>query len=66
MSFNIPIHANVDKIEALLLLHCAGQDARINAGIAAFEEALKKTSKNYTLYIYEGAQHAFNPLGSTT
>ena len=33
--------------------------------IPAFEEALKKANKPYTLYIYEGAQHAFNPLGST-
>jgi len=56
----------VDKIEALLLLHYAGQDARINAGIPAFEEALKKADKHYTLYIYEGAQHAFNPLRNTT
>ena len=56
----------MDKIEALLLLHYAGQDARINASIPVFAEALKKANKHYTLYIYEGAQHAFNPLGSTT
>ena len=35
-------------------------DARINEGIPAFEEALKKANKKYTLHMYEGAQHAFN------
>ncbi|HSF31854.1 MAG TPA: dienelactone hydrolase family protein [Candidatus Tectomicrobia bacterium] len=55
-----PKAAEVEKIKAPLLLHYAGQDARINEGIPAFEEALKKNNKPYTLYIYEGAQHAFN------
>jgi carboxymethylenebutenolidase len=55
-----PKAAEVEKIKAPLLLHYAGQDARINEGIAAFEEALKKSKKPYTLYMYEGAQHAFN------
>jgi carboxymethylenebutenolidase len=50
----------VAKIKAPLLLHYAGQDARINEGIPAFEEALKKANKSYVLYIYDGAQHAFN------
>lgn len=55
-----PKAAEVEKIKAPLLLHYAGMDARINEGIPAFEEALKKANKKYTLYIYEGAQHAFN------
>ena len=55
-----PKAADVGKIEAPLLLHYAGQDARIDEGIPAFEEALKKANKKYTLYMYEGAQHAFN------
>jgi carboxymethylenebutenolidase len=40
-------------------LHYAGLDQRIDAGIPAFEEALKKSGKDYTLYMYEGANHAF-------
>lgn len=52
--------ADVPKIKASLLLHYAGTDERINAGIPAFEEALKKASVNYKIYMYEGAQHAFN------
>jgi carboxymethylenebutenolidase len=55
-----PKAADVEKIKAPLLLHYAGQDARINEGIPAFEAALKQANKPYTLYIYEGAQHAFN------
>jgi len=55
-----PQAAEVPKIQAPLLLHYAGLDTRINEGIPAFEDALKKANKKYTLYIYEGANHAFN------
>ncbi|MBI4190885.1 MAG: dienelactone hydrolase family protein [Betaproteobacteria bacterium] len=55
-----PNAAEVEKIRAPLLLHYAGLDARINAGIPAFVDALKKASKKYTMYMYEGANHAFN------
>lgn len=54
-----PPAEGVSKIQAPLLLNYAGNDERINAGIPAFEEALKKNGKDYTLYMYEGAQHAF-------
>ncbi len=50
----------VPAIKAALLLHYAEKDDNINKGIAAFEEALKANKKNYTKYIYQGAQHAFN------
>jgi carboxymethylenebutenolidase len=55
-----PDVADVPKINAALLLHYAGMDERINAGIAAYEEALKANGKQYQVFIYEGAQHAFN------
>ncbi|HZM15218.1 MAG TPA: dienelactone hydrolase family protein [Candidatus Krumholzibacteria bacterium] len=55
-----PAAAMVEKIQAPLLLHYAGLDERINAGIPAFEEALKKAGKKYTLYRYEGVNHAFH------
>ena len=55
-----PKASEVEKIKAPMLLHYAGLDTRINEGIPAFEEALKKANKPYTLYIYEGANHAFN------
>ena len=55
-----PDAADVPKITAPLLLQYGGLDERINAGIPAFEAALKANSKVYELYVYEGANHAFN------
>ena len=55
-----PEPADVTKIKAAVQLHYAGADERINAGIPAYEEALKKAKVTYELYSYEGAQHAFH------
>lgn len=55
-----PAAEDVPKIQAALQLHYAGLDEGVNAGIAAYEEALKKNNKTYELYLYEGAQHAFH------
>ena len=55
-----PKDEDVPKIKAALLLHYGGEDARINKGIPAYEAALKKAGVKYKIYIYEGAQHAFN------
>lgn len=50
----------VPAIKAPLLLHYAALDERINAGIAAYEAALKAAGKRYTVYIYPNVNHAFN------
>jgi carboxymethylenebutenolidase len=55
-----PESEDVPKIKAPLLLHYAGLDEGINKGIPAYEAALKKASVDYKIYMYEGAQHAFN------
>jgi carboxymethylenebutenolidase len=58
-----PIPADKSKvkdIKAPLLLHYGGLDTNLNAGIPAWEEALKAAGKKYTAYVYEGANHAFN------
>ena len=55
-----PEAADVPKIKAFVQLHYAGTDERINAGIAAYEEALKLNKIRYELFTYEGAQHAFH------
>ena len=55
-----PSPEDVPKIKASLLLHYAGNDDRINKGIPAFEEALKKASIDYRLYLYKGVEHAFH------
>jgi carboxymethylenebutenolidase len=51
---------DVPKISAPLLLHYAGNDERVNEGIAAYEAALKANKKTYQLYMYEGKQHGFH------
>lgn len=51
---------DVPKIKAPLLLHYGGLDTRVNEGIPAYKEALEKNHKVFSLYIYEGANHAFN------
>lgn len=55
-----PAAEDVPRIRAALLLHYAGLDERVNAGIPAYEEALKAAGVNYRLFVYEGAHHAFN------
>ena len=55
-----PTEEQVAKIKAPIMAHYGGEDTRIDAGIPAFEEALKKYKKEYQIFIYEGAQHAFN------
>lgn len=51
---------DVPKIKAALLLHYAGLDERINAGIEAYRKALTENGKDVTIHVYEGVNHAFN------
>jgi carboxymethylenebutenolidase len=55
-----PAAADVAKIKGKVMAHYGGLDERINAGIPAFEEALKAAGVDYQIFIYEGANHAFN------
>jgi carboxymethylenebutenolidase len=57
---NQPKAEDVARIKAPLLLHYAETDDRINAGIAAFEDALKANHVKYELFKYAGTQHGFN------
>ena len=52
--------AEVAAIRAPLLLHYAGLDQRTNAGIPAYEAALKAAGKQFAIYIYPNVNHAFN------
>jgi len=54
-----PASEDVPKIKASLLVHYAGDDERINAGIPEFEAALKEASVDYEIFMYEGAKHGF-------
>lgn len=55
-----PPAEDVPKIQAPLLLHDASLDERIVAGWPAYEKALKANKKEFTHYMYEGAQHGFH------
>jgi carboxymethylenebutenolidase len=55
-----PKPEDVPKINAAMMMHYGGLDERINAGIPAYEAALKQAGKTYEIYVYEGANHAFN------
>jgi carboxymethylenebutenolidase len=57
---NQPAAEDVAKIKAPLLIHYAEHDDRINAGIPAFEAALKANHVKYEMFIYPGTQHGFN------
>ncbi len=57
--------AQVPNIRAPLMLHYAEKDDGVNAGIAAYEAALKENKKHYVIHHYPGTQHAFsNDLGA--
>ena len=55
-----PQTADVPAIKAPLVLHYAGLDERINAGIADYEAALKANGNRYEIFVYDGVNHAFN------
>src|SRR5437870_5815044 len=55
-----PPAEDVEKIKAPLLIHYAENDERIDAGIPAFEAALKANHVRYEMFTYPGTQHGFN------
>lgn len=55
-----PAAEDVPKIKAAIQLHYAGLDERVNAGMAAYEEALKTNGITYEQYLYEAVNHAFH------
>ena len=55
-----PPAADVSKIKAEMLMHYAGEDERINAGIPAYKEALGASGVKHEIHQYPGTQHAFN------
>ena len=55
-----PAVEDVKNIKAAVQLHYGGLDERVNAGIPACEEALKKNNITYELYMYDGVNHAFH------
>jgi carboxymethylenebutenolidase len=54
-----PPAERVPAIRARMMMHYAGLDERINAGIPAFHAALDAAGTDYVIHLYEGANHAF-------
>lgn len=61
-----PAAADVLKIKATVMMHYGGLDERINAGIPAYEAALKASNIDYKIFIYDDVNHAFNNNTSPT
>lgn len=55
-----PPASDVPNIKAALLLHYAGLDDRINAGIDAYRKELQAGGKSFEIFVYDGVNHAFN------
>jgi carboxymethylenebutenolidase len=55
-----PPASDVPNIKAALMLHYGGLDDRINAGIDAYKKALEENGKTFQIFVYDGANHAFN------
>ncbi|AYG65282.1 MULTISPECIES: dienelactone hydrolase family protein [unclassified Rhizobium] len=55
-----PQASDVSNIKAALLLHYAGLDDRINAGIDAYSKELQAGGKTFEIFVYDGVNHAFN------
>jgi len=55
-----PSAEDVAKIKAPIMAHYAGNDPGVDAGIPAFEAALKANGKPYQIFVYEGTQHGFH------
>jgi carboxymethylenebutenolidase len=51
---------NTKRLKVPVMLHYAGTDDRINAGIADFRAALDAVGVPYSLNMYPGTQHGFN------
>jgi carboxymethylenebutenolidase len=55
-----PDAADVPRIKAAVQIHYAALDERVNAGMAAYETALKGAGVRYEQHVYEGVNHAFH------
>jgi carboxymethylenebutenolidase len=55
-----PSPQDAAKIRAWLMLHYAGNDSRVNAGVPSYEAALKAAGVHYELYMYDNVEHAFH------
>jgi len=50
----------VPSIQASLMINLAGLDDRVNARYPDYVEALLEHDKDFTVHVYEGANHGFH------
>lgn len=55
-----PLEEDAKKIKAPLLLHYAELDTKVNAGITAYEAALRANTVSFETYIYPKTNHGFH------
>jgi carboxymethylenebutenolidase len=55
-----PKPEDVAKIKAAMQMHYAGNDTRINAGIPAYEAALKSAGVKHEIHVYPNTEHGFH------
>lgn len=55
-----PDPAEAPKVQAAVMMHLAGNDARVNATGVPYAEALRSAGKTVQSFIYPGVEHAFN------
>lgn len=60
-----PAPSEAAKVQAALMLHYAGKDARVNAGGVPWTAALKAAGKSVEAFTYPDVDHAFNNDTST-
>lgn len=63
---SVPFYGSAPKLEDLpnikapLMIQLASLDKRVNASWVGYEAALKEHHKDYTMHMYEGANHGFH------
>ncbi len=55
-----PASEGVPAIQAPLMIHYAGLDERVNAAWPEYQKALDAAGKDYTMFMYEDANHGFH------
>ena len=60
-----PDPAQVGKIRAAMLIHCAENDQRVNATRDGYETALKTAGTAYQMHTYPGCGHGFHNNSTT-
>ncbi len=56
---NAPAPEKIPNIRCPVIAFYAGEDARVNEGIPAFEQAMRKAGKSFEHRMYDGANHGF-------